>query len=107
MSDERLGIIRLTDDGLEVEPIDEDGEMLVQKAKELGQKVRIKTEAPEGCSLEPDVPETLSTCAVIRDLEALRAGELDSLELAERLLSRAIERGRWERGEVVVDDSDV
>ena len=107
MNDERLGIMRLTDDGLEVEPIDEDGEILVQKAKELGKKVRIKTEAPEGCSLEPDIPEPLSTCAVIRDLEALRSGELDSLELAERLIGQAIIRARWERGELDPDDLSI
>ncbi len=99
-----LGVLRMTDSRLEVEPLDEEGEMLVQEAKDRGRKVTIRTEAQEECPLEPDVPGPLSMCASLADLKAAREGEMDTPDLVERMVRREVLRERWQRGELDEDD---
>ena len=104
MSDEVLGILRMIHGRLEVEPLDEEGEIVVQEAKEQGRKVTIKTQSQGECSLEPEVPGPLTACATLADLKTARAGEMDTLDLVERMVKRELLRERWERGELDEED---
>ncbi|MFQ5874199.1 MAG: hypothetical protein ACE5JL_10410 [Dehalococcoidia bacterium] len=100
MSDDVLAIIRGVEGGLEVEPLDDEGEGLLQEAKQLRRKVTVKTQAQQECALEPEIPGSLSLCAAIADLKAAREGELDTVALLARTLQRELLRERWERGEL-------
>ena len=100
LSDDVLGVLRLTKGGLEVKPLNEEAETLIQRAKEQGKKVRISTKAQLECSLEPEVPAPLTMCAALEDLKAARDGEMDTLQLLERTAKRELLRERWEKGEL-------
>ena len=105
MSNEALGKVRIVGGRLEIEPINQEAESLMQEAKQVGRKVRVLTEAPEECALDPGVPAVLTTCAALEDLNASAAGELDTVDLLDRMIKRALLREQWERGEL--DDFDL
>ncbi len=98
-NDDSLGIIRRTEEGIEVEPLGEEGATLIQEVKEQEghKKVTIKSEAPEDCPLEPELPTELTICAALVDLKAAREGEMDLLTLLERLTRREVLRDKWDR----------
>ncbi len=98
-NDDSLGIIRKTEEGIVVEPLGEDGAALIREVKdqEGHKKVTIKSEAPEDCPLEPELPTELTLCAALQDLKAAREGEMDLLTLLERLTRREVLRDKWDR----------
>jgi hypothetical protein len=99
LNNESLGIIRKTEQGIEVEPLNEEGAALIQdvKAQEGKKKVSFKSEAPQECPAEPKVPRALTLCAAVEDLKAAREGGISHLTLLERLMKREVLRERWER----------
>lgn len=99
-----LTSVTLTDRGLEIEPIGVDAEMLLSEAQAQSAMIRVRPDIGDVCPIDPDIPAQASTCAILRDFEALRAGEIDALELTERLLNWGILRARLERGEIDPDD---
>lgn len=104
MSDMTLGILRLTDGQLEVEPLDQDGERLLQTANEPQGTVRIRGRTEGQCPLEPEMPQPLSFCAALQDLNSARRGDIDTLILAQRMIRREILRERWQKGDLDLRD---
>lgn len=95
-----MALVSQTKEGIEISPLDENGEALLNAAREQQVEVKLRTEAPVACPLDPEVPEPLSICAAIREVDALRAGEIDSTELTERLLNWGVMRSRLKRGKI-------
>ena len=105
MSDEGLGKIRITAGRLEIEPVDEEAERIVREAKEAGRKVKVLTESEAECPIDPDVPDPLTMCAALEDLRAAREGEMDLVDVLDRMTTREVLRERWARGEL--DERDL
>ncbi len=97
---EGLGFLRVVDGRLEVEPLDQDAASLVKEAKQTGRKATFRSELPTACPLDPEVPPSISTCAALEDLQAAREGDLDTVDLLDRLITREMLRERWEKGEI-------
>ncbi len=99
MPSEPLAIIRRTEGGIEVEPLEEEGATLIQEVKEQeGKKsVRIKSQAAKDCPLEPKVPAELTLCAALRDLRAARGGKMDIALLLKRIARREVLREAYNR----------
>jgi len=96
---EPLAIIRRTEEGIEVEPLEGEGAALIREVKERQGKKRvtIKSAVPEGCPMEPEVPAELALCATLQDLRAARMGKMDLTFLLKRLAAREVLRQAYEK----------
>ena len=108
MNSDTLGVIRRTEEGIEVEPLEGEGAALIQEVKEREGKKRvtIKSAVPEGCSMEPDVPAELALCATLQDLRAARMGKMDLTLLLKRLATREVLRQSYKREGLTAKVSD-